>query len=311
MALDLLTRADIPEDAITVSPSQANAWYTCRYRWKLSRIDGIEGLPVREIGAQNKGLMFHSLQEWYYGHFIGKQVLGLLDAGQAAALKMLQEKYRSDADLWSVFTIWLLYTEWASKYENIVPLAVERETFAPLGMRSRDGRPIYLHGFIDLVGEFESKLVVVDHKSHTSRPWDDARVNYDHQFIMYWLMLELQGYPVDLAIVNSVDLAISKNGDKFRAGLRSPERYDRFKRFYRTHKNTKLQYYLDQIKTMVSEMWVRPDPVYDMRLSNDCKWCSYQAHIELESSGTGDARVALRNRFNQADFSFEDDTVDA
>jgi hypothetical protein len=311
MKLDLLTRDKLPTDIITVSPSQMSMWYRCRYAWKLSKIDQVGFQDVKPIGAQNKGQIFHKFMQWYYDACIGRPVGKLSEIGQMKALEYVQKFHGSDADLFQVFTIFIAYTDWAAKNEELVPMGAEIETFAPTDLVSRDGRSIYLHGFIDLIADLMGKLIFVDHKSHTARPWTKSRLFYDHQFYFYWLMLALQGVHVDGAFVNSVDLAIPADRNKFKAnvvGIGTKNVRPRFERIRLSEKDVKLQFYLDQFLENIREMWVK-DPVYPMRLSADCDYCAFKEHIEFDAKGRSEgAIVALHNRLSTPDFELIDDT---
>jgi PD-(D/E)XK nuclease superfamily len=311
MPLQLLTRDDIPKDALTVSPSQMSMWYRCRYAWKLSKIDQIGDQDRKPIGAANKGQIFHKFMQWYYTACIGRPVGRLNELGQMKALDYVKASYSADPDLFRVFTIFIAYTDWAAKHEELVPLGAEVETFAPTGLVSRDGRDIYLHGFIDLLADLLGKIIFVDHKSHTSRPWTKSRLFYDHQFYFYWLMLELQGVHVDGAFVNSVDLNIPADSKKFKAnvvGVGTKNIRPRFERIRLSERDVKLQFYLDQFLTNIKEMWCATDPVYPMRLSSDCDYCVFKEHIEFDARGRSEgALVALHNRLTTQDFTLIDD----
>jgi len=312
MELKLLKREDLPTDIITVSPSQLSMWYRCKYAWKLAKIDGVGREEFKTIGAANKGLIFHAFCQWYYDSAKGRAVGQLSELGQMKALEFVQRAHGTDADFYRVFTIFLAYTEWCAKNENFLAIGAEVETFAPTGLTSVDGRPIYLHGFIDLIATLFDKLFVTDHKSHTNKRWTRSRLYYDHQFVFYWLLLELQGISVDGACVNAANLFIPKSEKdfhtQFTVNSKTKERVPRFERFLLSHKEVKLQFYLDQFLSNIKEMWCRPDPVYTMRLGADCEYCTFRDHIELEAKGMGEgALVTLRARHNTEDFNLIDD----
>jgi len=312
----LLTRADLPPDAITVSNNGLKNWYDCRYKWRLIYVENI-GRSNFVSEKANLGDIFHKFQQWYYNQYIGTAVGPVDEIGQMQALQFVQDHCENTAEaganLFKIFMIWNLYTEWAAKQETLVPTATEVETFADTGIVSRDGRPIYLHVIIDLLGDNEDKLAIVDHKSHTNRHWTKERILHDPQLIFYWIALELQGYHVDVAIINSVNVAVPKDDQKFRASLRGPERFARFERLYLTEKDVKLQFYFDEISKNIKEMWVVSHPEYPMRLTDNCAFCAYREHIPMDAAGnSAGAMVHLRSRFNTevTDLEVFDDTED-
>ena len=310
MQLDLLKREDLPKDIITVSPSQMSMWYRCRYAWKLAKIDNVGQETYKTIGAANKGLIFHSFMQWYHNASRGRAVGTLSPKGKELALDFVKSIHGSDPDLWRVYTIFIAYTEFMAKHEEMVPLYAEQETWAPTGLISVDGRPIFLHGFIDLISELFNDIIVTDHKSHTSKPWTRSRLFYDHQFIFYWLMLELQGISVGGACVNAIDLAIPANEKLYNPNWVGPKnkRRPRFERFMLSKKDVKLQFYLDEFLKNIRAMWCTPDPTYEMRLSPDCQYCSFHDHIEMDARGMGEgALIMLQARHNTEDFELIDD----
>lgn len=313
MELNLLKREDVPDNAITVSPSQMALWYTCRYKWKLLKIDNVGEDQVRIQGAANKGLIFHAFMDWYYTRCIRFGAMFVPNAkGQMRALEAVSAKHGSDPQLYQVFAIFLAYTEWASKYEDGLPIASEVETFAFTGLHSRDGRPIYLHGFIDLLIDLFGKLILIDHKSHTNNPWTKERLFYDHQFMFYWLLLELQGVSVDGAFVNAVNLFIPKDTNQFDGQYSGKPPKRRFVRIPLGPHEIKLQFYLDQFLANIKEMWCDPEPKYPMRLSSDCQYCSMKDHIEMDAMGSGAGAIAaLKIRHNTEDFVLIDDLDEA
>lgn len=316
MELNLLKREDIPDNAITVSPSQMSMWYRCRYAWKLAKIDNVGKETYKTIGAQNKGLIFHAFLEWYYNASRGRAVGRLTEIEQMKALEYVQKIHGSDADLYKVFTVFIAYADWCAKNEEFIAIGAEVETFAYTHLISIDGRPIYLHGFIDLIAELFGKLIVADHKSHTNKPWTRSRLFYDHQFIFYALLLELQGIQVDGICVNTANLFIPKNEREFHTQFtinsKTKARVPRFDRIMLGPKDIKLQFYLEQFLANIKEMWCTPNPTYPMRLGADCEYCSFKEHIELDARGMGEgALVRLKSRHNTEDFELIDDEGDA
>jgi hypothetical protein len=74
--MKLLTREDIPENAITVSPTQVALFQRCNYKWSLVHREKKTEFRVQS-DKMSLGEMWHKLAENYYKMFIGRPVLFL------------------------------------------------------------------------------------------------------------------------------------------------------------------------------------------------------------------------------------------
>lgn len=295
----LLQRSDLPADIITVSPSQLGSWHKCQWAWKLAKVDKVEVVSDRPFGAANKGRIAHAFLDWKYSRSLGQGIGPLTEEEQQLALNEVGKLFTLDADFFKVWSMFVCYCEWAVRKEELVPVGTEIEVFAPTGLVARDGRPIYLHGILDMLAYLFEQLLVVDHKSHTNRAWDNERLLYEIQFKIYAVILELQGVEIDGVCVNTLDLWLPKNPNDFHPnfikGKKGPR--PRFQRFMLSKRDLRLQFVLDQVLKTIKKMWV-DDPDYEMRLDEQCKYCRYKEHIDYDSRGAhNEAVVALRDRF--------------
>ena len=275
--MKLLTREDIPEDAITVSPSQITSYQRCAYKWYLTKKEGKQEL-ITVTEKMSLGTIFHKLLENYYKRFIGGPV-GLLNSDELA--KMMEETqaengwtdYESQLLFFNAYTIFITYMNWALRKEKLIPLGAEVETFAPTGLISTfqtGRRPIYLHGILDLVAERDGTLGVVDHKTHTRRPWTDKSILFDTQCLFYPLLLSLQDVPVEWAMISTMDMFLPKKD--LHASL---QREERFERFIIKQTKVNLGRYTEELYKTIRQLWCNPGMEYPRRLDKNCSGCGF------------------------------------
>lgn len=289
----LLTRADLPTDIVTVSPSQMSLWYTCRYKWQLEKLQGFSSRGAAPLNAKaNKGVIIHRM--------LNKLLMYWIEMDQPISVTPLEvisrigdevskeyPQYEDQILFYQCYKIFCEYTDWASQKETYLPLATEVETFAPTGLTSREGLPIYLHGIIDAIVEKDGSVGVMDHKSHTSRPWKPEEIWFDHQLIMYMLLLSLQDVDVDFGMINNINMQEYKDGRKVP---------DRFQRLFVFHKKVALEAYLKDFLVHIKEMWSYWNQSYPKRLDKNCGYCGFnQVCAEQLQGGTGQELLQIRH----------------
>lgn len=306
----LLTRADIPEDAITVSPSQISLFYKCEWKWFLAKKQNREPFSMSSH-PMDLGTMLHKFMEKWYGMFLGRPV-ELLDSMQTLALmETVQSEnnwtdYESALKIYNVFTVFCTYMQWAARKETLIPLGVEVETFAPTGLVSTDGRPIYYHGIIDLIAERNGHIGPGDHKSHTSRSWNQEEVDFDLQLFFYMLLLLRQDVYVDFAMINTINLYLPKESKKDPGNVqRSLQDETRFARFFVEHSNYSLEKFESEIHKIIRKMWCNPDHEYAMRITRDCKRCGFREPCSMSLHGV-DVQPILLSKFTKTTMTATD-----
>lgn len=275
--MKLLTREDIPDDAITVSPSQITLYQRCPYKWYLSKREGkTEFVVVTE--KMSLGTVFHKLLEYYYKKYLGGPI-GLLNSDELALMmeEVCAENGWTDYDtqlrFFNAYTIFITYMNWALRNEKLIPLGAEVDTFAPTGLRSTfqtGRRPIYLHGILDLIAEQNGRVGVVDHKTHTRRPWTAESILFDTQCLFYPLLLSLQDVPVDWAMISTIDMHLPKKD--VHESLQREERFERFK-IKQTQVN--LERYTEELFKTIKQMWCIPGMDFIRRLDRYCSGCGF------------------------------------
>jgi hypothetical protein len=250
------------------------------------------------------------MAEKWYGRFIGQPVEAL-DSGQLIGLLQEVEEennwksYEAQLMVYSVFTVFCSYMRYMVRNENYVPLATEVETYAPTDLLSRDGRPIFLHGIIDLLVDRNGDFGICDHKSHTNRPWSQSQLTFDLQLFFYSLLLVLQGVHVDFAAINTVNLFIpkGKNEAKNQESLNNDDRFDRMTV---EHSKSKLSMFQDEIFKHIKEMWVDDFSHYPMSITRNCAKCGFAEVCDMKLSG-GDIGALLRNKYTATNMTILDD----
>lgn len=204
-----------------------------------------------------------------YGHFHGKPVTPIDPNLPWKWYKELEEGYRDIQSLtvfnWA-FTTFLRYVDWATVHDDFIPLGTEVELFAPTGL-VYDDKPVYLHGFVDLLVDRAGQLGVVDHKSYNSErgKWTSEMVYFDLQLAFYCVILHLLGYTPDFAEINGINTYEYKGAapvDKL------------FSREPVYHKAKRLEAYKDEIFGIIDDMYTAVR--YPKRLMKDCKFCGYR-----------------------------------
>lgn len=214
--------------------------------------------------------------------------------------------YESALKIYNVFTVFCTYMQWAARKEILIPLGVEVETFAPTGLVSLDGRPIYYHGIIDLIAERNAHIGVGDHKSHTSRAWKQEEVDFDLQLFFYMLLLLRQDVYVDFALINTINLFLPKENKKKPGNVQlSLQDETRFQRFYVEHSAYSLEKFEEEIKKVIRKMWCTPDYEYAMRISRNCNRCGFREPCSLSLKGV-DITPILDGKFTATNMTVTD-----
>ena len=277
-SLKLLTREDIPEDALTVSPTQVQLFDRCNYKWHLTHQEKAKEFTVA-TGKMQLGSMAHLLLQEYYRHFLHKPVENL-DSQQLTDLmeKVQAENGLTDYDsqllFFNAYTVFITYMRWAERSERLIPLGVEVETFAPTGLvtAAKYGRrPIYLHGIIDLHAENKGGVPgIADHKTHTNRPWTSEQILFDTQMLFYPLLLGLQGAECEWTMINTLNMYLPKKDV-----TASLQREERFQRFLIKTESLNVQRYQEELFKIIEKMWCTPGYKYTRRLDRYCSGCGF------------------------------------
>jgi ATP-dependent helicase/DNAse subunit B len=274
----LLEKKDLPDNAITLSPSQLNLFQRCAYKWKLSKKEGRQEFQVTDTGKMTLGTMFHKMLQNYYGRYIGQPVANLSSEQLVEIMETTQAEngwtdYESQLLFMNAYTIFITYIGWAARNEKLIPLGVEVDTYAPTGLVSTaqtGRRPIFLHGIMDLVAERSGTIGVVDHKTHTNRPWNENDILFDTQMLFYPLLLKLQGVDVDWCMISTANMHLPKKD--LHASL---QREERFRRFVIKQTNVSLDRYKEEVFAIIAQMWMTPGFQYVRRIDRFCSGCGY------------------------------------
>jgi len=275
--MKLLTREDIPEDAITVSPSQIALFQRCAYKWYLSKKEGKQEFRVT-TEKMTLGTIFHKLLQNYYNLYLDRPVELLSSQELVNLMERTQAEngwtdYDSQLLFINAYTIFITYMKWAARSEQLIPVGTEVETFAPTGLRSNSftgSRPIYLHGILDLVAERNGALGTVDHKTHTRRPWTVESIVFDIQTNFYPMLVALQGIEIEWAMISTIDMWLPKNNVH-----EALQREERFQRYILKRSMMSLEAYKDEIFKVIKQMWCDPTFQYTRRLDKFCSGCGF------------------------------------
>jgi PD-(D/E)XK nuclease superfamily len=282
--MKLLTREEIPENAITVSPTQVALMQRCNYKWSLVRREGKTEFTV-QTDKMSLGEMFHKLVENYYKRYIGRPVQILTSEELVELMETTQAEngwtnYEAQLLFFNAYTIFITYINWARRNERLIPVAAEVEAFASTGLKSSKAtgrRPIYLHGILDLLAERHSVtgiadplLEIVDHKTHTRRPWTTNSLVFDIQTNFYPLLLSLQGIEVDRVTINTIDMYLPKKDIS-----ESLQREERFQRHSIRVTPTSLKQYQEELYGLIDQMWRYENFKFLRQINKNCSGCGF------------------------------------
>ena len=127
--MKLLTREDIPANALTVSPTQIQLFQRCNYKWMLTHQEGKKEFTTASQKMQLGGI-FHLLLEAYYKKYIGVPVENLNRKQLTELMEQVQSEnnlhdYDSQLLFFNAYTIFITYITWAGRTEKLIPLHVE------------------------------------------------------------------------------------------------------------------------------------------------------------------------------------------
>jgi CRISPR/Cas system-associated exonuclease Cas4 (RecB family) len=253
--------------------------------------------------------MWHKLAENYYKKFIGRPVQLLTSEELVELMETTQAEngwtdYESQLLFFNAYTVLITYITWASRHEHLIPVGAEVETFADTGLRTSKAtgrRPIYLHGIIDLLAERKSRLGIVDHKTHTRRPWTTDSIVFDIQTNFYPLLLAEQGWEVEWMMINTADMWLPKNNV-----YEALQREERFQRHMLKVTPTSLAQYKEELYKLITQMWRYENFDFVRRLDKFCSGCGF-AEICMTYLQGGDINALAETKFQETTMTIEGD----
>jgi len=303
--LNLITRETLdkeygPDGYITVSPSQLLVWFTCRYKWQLTYL---LGWTTQSTRAMLKGTMTHELQQNLYQFYIdqGTGVEPLTKLQKVAIKDPVEKQYVQYEDtllFYEAYTAFIRYLDFSINNDHFIPLLVEQELFVPTGLEY-NGRPVFLHGFIDLIGEEAGGIIIMDHKSYNGDrgKWSANMVLFDQQLAFYCLMLHMLGYTPSVAYINGVNTYPYKS-------IQPLEKL--FSRVPVAHTPERLEIYKANIFDAIDEMYTARR--YTKRWTKDCAYCGYQEVCDMVLRGQNPDAL-LENKHSRKELDVTVDTI--
>ncbi len=273
-----LTLDEALDDIPTFSPSQLNTWLDCRQKWKYAYVDELKRRSSGSL-AMEKGTYFHKLAHYYYH---------LLQAGfrpgNELVIQTMQEKIKRDLQEVDENTLEIirlagpLFMKFIKEQSPIIDdkikiLEAEYEYFIP--MVTPKGRPIFLHGIIDLVYRtIRGSIRVRDHKtSSRSNAWSQEALQLDPQIMFYNLVCTMiYDKPVEGAEVNFANMYDYKN----------PTTNELFKLYRVIHSKVELDTFKDYLLKVID--LILDGDVY-RRYNKECSSCAFNKLCVLETKG--------------------------
>ncbi len=278
MLLDLpnaLTKEQLPDNAITVSRSQISTAESCLYKWHLTYQRGLRSAPSQRMRL---GTAIHELWQAFYEHFLGHTPYELESETMFEISNKARAEIPSDYEDQLLFlranTLLWKYAQYSRINDTTLSiLAVEQEMYVFLGFEI-DGRPVFAHGFPDLVAEQAGIVVVFDHKSG-GKAWTEAQAYFDPQVPYYMLMLHLMGVTPEAGVIQNINTYNYKNVNK--------EPLDKlFSRVYTYHREDRLKTYHKHITEYIKWLYDQP---HIKTFNRECAYCPFRDICNTEMRG--------------------------
>lgn len=264
MDLVLLTKDQLPDNALTISHSRMMTWNRCSYKYWLSYESQHERVQ-RFNRPMLIGTIGHKCLQYFYNLSLNQPVEELSPQQYDNICSDIKDEF--DHDMMGhecclkALGIFYKYQQWAGRHDNWIPILTEVETYVYLGKFK--GRPVYFHVIIDLLVEEEGALGVVDHK-WTGQFWKDDQVYFDTQLPFYMNMLRKAGATAEFGVINGISTYSYKT---------SQPASKLFDRKYVHHSETRLTLYHEEIMKSVKQMLTAEE--YPRALQKDCAYCGF------------------------------------
>lgn len=267
MQLDLLTRDELPPNAITVSNNRLKNWEDCRYKYKL-----IYESDIPRESHQSKPMRFgeiiHHVWAQYYLTFKGRPVVPLTAKEYDDALLPLTKEYVSWDDkqhLLNALTLLERYKYYSVDNDNFIVIDAEIEFYVYLHFKYL-GRPVFFHVIVDLIAEEAGDLMVIDHKS-SGAEWSFDDLRFDAQLPFYLNALRQSGVDPQRAYIQWINTYPYKK-------LHEKKNSDLFKRLPAPVSIGRLEKQYENVVLKIKEMLGAK--THSRKLNRNCKYCPFR-----------------------------------
>ncbi len=293
--LSFLTKADLPDNAFTVSRSRINTWSACQWRHHLTYNRDLERQNFSNP-AMKLGTAIHKHWDLFYQQFLGTSV-GYLDDNEIQEIcypiYSNPEEYANQIFNLRAASLLNRYKDYAATNDMFIPVATEYELFADMEMVTPDGRAIFLHGIIDLIFEIDGVMGFLDHKSG-GKFWDDRNAYFDNQLAFYYLLFHLNGLPFEVAFINNVNTYPYKD-------LAKQADAKLFKRIPVYKRKMQIDHYLNNLRQTIRQILNLTKPVKN--LDQHCAWCPFHDVCDIELRGLDPERMITQIRRPEVNFN--------
>lgn len=198
------------------SYSQINIWNSCRLKWYFKYVLGMDTREKSE--ALRKGTVAH---EFAAHHYEGAKEVGffnerLLLDNHVNFLRERSQDISDVEDMKIVSQMGPLFKRYITEFSMLKDkqyevLEVEKHFELPVDLPS--GEEVTFQMFLDLlVKDKETGYIwLMDHKTHTSRPWSKSKTIMDAQLPIYMAILRAHGIDVFGVIYNLINVYDYKN----------------------------------------------------------------------------------------------------
>lgn len=220
----MLEMTPLPDNAITVSPSQLSMFKMCHFAWKFNYRDKIKRRGTKqhfEVGTYVHDLFHVMFQVIEQGMEPGSPELKLFMADR------IQEDFAMNATGETNEANWIetlsIVTKAVMGYitkqspiidSGITPVGIEQEITIPMDIEI-EGRPVFAHGFIDLI--YKKKMQrgyrIRDHKTGANpRAHSAAKTEANSQLLFYAAWLDYVGLDISGVEISFIHTNPPKTG---------------------------------------------------------------------------------------------------
>lgn len=286
--LDIATPLSVVLNQIpTVSPSRLSQFTDCEMKYHYGYVEGLRKKNQNTF-YMDRGTYVHRLMHYYYG-----LLKSGFRPGSDLVVEAMNTKMRNDmeeaareiasgainSDIINILSTSIphvrnyILNRSTQIDSGIRVIGIEKEYWVLIVLPS--GRPVFLHGIIDLVYRtLRNKIRIRDHKTgERADAWSEWKASLDDQLLQYMLSQYLEmNEEIDGAEISFINLA------------KKPEK--RFDLFMADHTPVALKNYQANLEKLLDRML---DDTQIRNYSKDCSNCPFNRLCKLELEGVNTA----------------------
>lgn len=269
------------------SHSQANLWDFCEKAWHYSYSLGWTSDPNR---SNNEGYLVGSIV-----HDMMEQVYSPKNTETSdVVLQRYVQEFMQIAPGYTVelnraLGVTIRYFREYAPVEDRGHRILDVERYFRVPMQTPKKRNFWLHGYIDVVSEYDSKFIYTwDHKSSEGIAgfWTPVEARMDSQTTTYCAALREEGIRVERTIINNVNTYFYKNG------IASVDPEKLFARQITVRTDREIDSFVREFGLLVDQLLDRQNKVR-RSLGKRCGSCAFREPCLMELKGLSSQPVLI------------------